>query len=60
MITITNIIKQKYYQYDPAEFIPVYSGDKLVNKKAFHSYKLRKAISRMARRFNHALQTAQR
>lgn len=38
---ITNIIKSKYYTYQPGEFLPVYSGNELLNKRAFHAYRIK-------------------
>ena len=41
---ITNTIKQKYYIYQRGEFLPVYSGGELINKKQFHIYKAKRAL----------------
>lgn len=38
-----NKIKSKYFTYVPGEFMPVYSGDELINKREFHRYKMRRA-----------------
>lgn len=38
---ITNTIKSKYYTFQPGEFLPVYSGGELLNKREFHLYKLK-------------------
>lgn len=40
MINITKIIKEKYYTYQPGEFLPVYSGGELINKRDFHKYRI--------------------
>lgn len=47
-------IKNKYYTYQPNEFLPIYSGGILTNKNEFHIYKLKKA----ALAVDHALQVA--
>jgi hypothetical protein len=41
MKRITNTIKNKYYQYQPGEFLPVYSGGELLNKREFHAYRIK-------------------
>lgn len=38
---IKNIIKDKYYRYEPNEFLPVYSGGVLLNKREFHAYRIK-------------------
>lgn len=38
-----NAIKNKYYTYQPGEFLPVYYDGALANKKDFHMYKIKKA-----------------
>lgn len=40
---MVNVIKNKYYTYTPNEFLPIYYGGELANKKEFHLYKLKKA-----------------
>lgn len=35
-----NSIINKYYTYQPNEFIPIYIDGKLANKQAFHKYRL--------------------
>ena len=37
-------IKNKYYTYQPGEFLPIYSGGVLTNRKDFHAYKLKKIL----------------
>lgn len=49
-----NKIKNKYYQYSPNEFLPIYVEGKLANKNEFHLYKLKKA----ALAADHAFQVA--
>jgi len=44
MITIKQIIKNKYYKYVPGEFFPIYTNNELINKKEFHMYKAKRAI----------------
>jgi hypothetical protein len=38
---ITQILKEKYYTYQPGEFLPVYSGGELQNRKEFHAYRVK-------------------
>lgn len=38
-----NSIKNKYYTYQPGEFLPIYMDGELANRKQFHMYKLKKA-----------------
>lgn len=38
---ITNTIKNKYYRYQPGEFLPIYSGGEMVNKRDFHIYRIK-------------------
>lgn len=40
-----NKIKNKYYTYQPNEFLPIYYDGKLSNKSEFHIYKLGKALN---------------
>ena len=35
-----NKIKNQYYQYIPGEFLPIYSGSELLNKREFHKYRI--------------------
>lgn len=39
-----NAIKNKYYQYDPTEFLPIYRDGVLDNKREFHTYKAKKTL----------------
>lgn len=39
-----NAIKNKYYTYTPNEFLPVFSGGELLNKREFHAYKIKKIL----------------
>lgn len=41
-----NYIHAKYYTYIPGEFMPIYDGNELLNSRAFHQYKLRRAVWR--------------
>lgn len=41
MKTITNTIKDKYYRYQPGEFLPVYMDGELANKREFHAYRIK-------------------
>lgn len=36
-----NSIKNKYYTYQPGEFLPIYSGYEMLNKREFHIYRLK-------------------
>ena len=42
---MVNAIKNKYYTYQPGEFLPVYSGGVLLNKSDFHKYRIKKILS---------------
>lgn len=52
MENITNSIKDKYYRYQPGEFLPVYSGGELLNRKDFHKYRIRQILSRPSEAFH--------
>ena len=41
-------ISNKYYVYQRGEFLPVYSGGVLINKKQFHAYKAKRAVQHIA------------
>lgn len=41
MKNIKTIITEKYYTYQPGEFLPVYSDGKLINRKQFHMYRIK-------------------
>jgi len=41
MKSITQTIKEKYYTYQPGEFLPVYVDGKLANKRQFHAYRIK-------------------
>jgi len=45
MKTINKIIKDKYNTYQGGEFMPVYQAGELLNKREFHTYKAKQAIS---------------
>lgn len=36
-----NSIKNKYYHYQPGEFLPIYMDGELANRKQFHMYKVK-------------------
>jgi len=40
-----NSFKNKYYTYTPNEFLPIFEGGVLTNRKDFHIYKLKKALT---------------
>ena len=37
-------ITNKYYEYDPTEFLPIYRDGIIDNKNAFHAYKAKKTL----------------
>jgi hypothetical protein len=39
-MNLTQTLKSKYYTYQPGEFLPVYSGGELVNRREFHRYRI--------------------
>lgn len=45
MKRITNIIRNKYYRYQPGEFLPIYSGGEMINKRDFHAYRIKWIIN---------------
>jgi len=45
MKRITNTIKQTYYRYQPGEFLPIYSGGEMLNKRDFHIYRIKWIIN---------------
>lgn len=40
MLNLTQTLKNKYFTYQPGEFLPVYSGGVLLNKRQFHVYRI--------------------
>jgi len=50
-----NSIKNKYYTYKPGEFLPIYMDGQLANKKSFHLYKVKKAITPVIGRLLHTI-----
>lgn len=40
-VAMINSIKQKYYTFTPGEFLPIYNGNQLMNKRDFHIYKIK-------------------
>lgn len=42
-VHMINSIKNKYYTYQPGEFLPIFEGGVLANRKQFHMYKIKKA-----------------
>ena len=43
---ITNTIKDKYYRYNPGEFLPVYVDGQLANRSDFHRYRIKQLVTR--------------
>lgn len=41
-----NQLKQILYSYEPNEFLPIYDGSELINKRQFVIYKFRRAAGR--------------
>ncbi len=39
-----NKITNKYFEYNPNEFLPIYRDGKIDNMKEFHLLKLKKAV----------------
>lgn len=52
-----NSIKNKYYNYQPGEFLPIYIDGQLANRADFHKYKLKwiiKNYSAFAHQLTHS------
>jgi hypothetical protein len=45
MLNLKQTIKNHYYRYNPGEFLPVYSGGELINKRDFHTYRIKWLLS---------------
>ncbi len=41
MMNIIKIIKEKYYEYQPGEFLPVRVDGKVTNMREFHMYRIK-------------------
>lgn len=52
---MVNKIKNHYYQYKPGEFLPVYIDGELANRRAFHCYKLKRAVTPVISRLLHTI-----
>lgn len=52
---MVNKIKNKYYQYKPGEFLPIYMDGELANRRAFHLYKLKKATTPVITKLLHTI-----
>lgn len=57
-VVMINAIKNKYYQYQPGEFLPIWMDGELSNRKQFHLYKLKRAALRADRAFQTVLDRA--
>ena len=44
MNNIKTIIQNKYYRYQPGEFLPVYMDGVLHNRREFHLYKTKRLL----------------
>lgn len=53
-----NKIKNKYYTYKPNEFLPIYTGGELLNKREFHIYKAKAAAATILRATGRAIDRA--
>jgi hypothetical protein len=53
-----NKIKNKYYEYNPSEFLPIYRDGKIDNMRDFHLLKAKKAALAMDRAFQRVLDAA--
>lgn len=53
-----NSIKNKYYEYNPNEFMPIWYMGELSNRRDFHIYKLKKAGLAIDRAFQRAIDRA--
>jgi hypothetical protein len=40
MMKLTQIIKAKYFTYQPGDFLPIYRDGKLANAREFHAYRI--------------------
>jgi hypothetical protein len=40
-MNLIQILKSKYYTYQPGEFLPIYVGGELTNRRQFHAYRLK-------------------
>jgi hypothetical protein len=40
VMKLKQTLKAKYYTYQPGEFLPIFSGGVLLNKREFHIYRL--------------------
>lgn len=48
VMKIKQILKDRYYRYQPGEFLPVYSGGEMLNKREFHAYRIKWIIANHA------------
>lgn len=53
-----NKITNKYFEYNPNEFLPIYRDGKIDNIKEFHLLKLKKAALAADRAFQRAIDRA--
>ena len=45
---IQTLIKDKYYRFQPGEFLPIYAEGQLANKREFHAYRIKAIIAHRA------------
>ena len=47
---ITQTLQNKFYTYQPGEFLPVFMGGELYNRREFYKYKLKRVLKRASGR----------
>lgn len=52
---MVNKIKTNYYKYQPGEFLPIYIDGELANRRAFHTYKVKRALTPVVHRLLHTI-----
>lgn len=52
---MVNKIKNKYYRYQPGEFLPIYMDGELANRRDFHLYKAKRALTPVVNRLLHTI-----
>jgi hypothetical protein len=43
-VAMLNKIKNKYYTYQPGEFLPIYHDGVLTNRREFHIYRIKRCF----------------
>lgn len=57
-VVMINTIKNKYYTYEPNQFLPIYVDGALANRNEFHLYKFKRVASRVGTRLAHGIDRA--